>query len=249
MPLRISWCLPSVCLMLTSSFCHACPADVEAQIGSHFGPTTLLSCKQNPAKPEQTLAAFSYDSHELDEQITQRALGVAVIQNGVIVASRTEPKAIYDDAISLTRITLDTARYRLSPQLRAFGIRLTFQGSSRVNPLFQTALNLYTVESGDIRRVLTALSVEQESGEWDGNCEGTITSQKTVITVEPAVTLQYADLRLLGTTTDTVGIHSNAGDCTNTMKKQPVTSQILHFNGREYEIPAELKVNLLYSAP
>ena len=82
---------------------------------------------------------------------TQFDLDVLVVQqadNGnteraKIVSRLFEEDVLTEDAVRISEIRVDGARYALAPDVRAFGLRILRQGSSRANPYSNESLALY----------------------------------------------------------------------------------------------------------
>ena len=90
---------------------------------------TLSRCKIWPAFNTQSIAAkatFVPDSAGAQDGVFDLALSVINATTGNTVASYAKPGAYNSDAISFDDLIIDTARYRLAADVRAFGLRSTF---------------------------------------------------------------------------------------------------------------------------
>nr|WP_323164008.1 hypothetical protein [Pseudomonas atacamensis] len=112
------------------------------------GEADFSLCKDWPAYPQLTITALSTfvpdPVYGHDGSVGSYDLDLAVTAGSPkSLATYHQPSAFLSDAIALESLELDTARYKLTPDLRAFGVRAHFKGSSRVNPLDEILLSLY----------------------------------------------------------------------------------------------------------
>ncbi|MEB2652868.1 hypothetical protein SOP89_15960 [Pseudomonas siliginis] len=203
-------------------------------------------CKEWPAYPSLTITALSTfvpdPVYGHDGSVGSYELDLAIITAGSPkpLATYHQPSAFLSDAIALESLELDTARYKLTPDLRAFGVRAHFKGSSRVNPLDETLLSLYVKEGDKLRPVLDRLVVYSFSGEWDGNCAGE--RSETVRTLEMGKTssLGYADIIVRSVTTGLVGEGPPDTCESKTTHEKPVLTT-LRYDGQQYFVPENLR--------
>ncbi len=199
------------------------------------------SCKPWPANPAQTLAVLPIPQKEGDPDSTVYDVEVLLADSntGAILAHSYEPSAIISDAVSLQGISLDTARYQLSAQQRAFGVRTSYAGSSRVNPYGADTLSLYVVEGAKLRRVLDNLQVHANDGEWDGNCAGHFSDTVRTLALGPAGASGYATLQVAEKTVLTT--QKPAGnECPSVDKPGAHASYTLQYEGSAYTVPKAL---------
>lgn len=204
--------------------------------------TEMAVCKASPADPSQTIAVLpmAQPGSADDDVVYDVDVLVANSDTGAVVAHMFEQGAIISDAIRLSSIALDTARYQLAPQTRAFGVRVEYEGSSRVSPSGDTTLDLYVMDGSALRRVVADLTVSTQNGDWDGNCEGAFTDIARTLSFAPAASNGYANLLVTEKKTDSVN-KSSGTDCA-TQKKPPVRSTYnLKYDGAKYVVPATLK--------
>lgn len=199
------------------------------------------ACKVWPADPSLTLAVQPMPQAGAtdDEAVYDVEVLVADSKSGAIVAHFYEPSAITSDAVRFSSIDLDTARYQLTPQLRAFGVRVTYEGSSRVNPYEAQALSLYVQDGHTLRRVLDDMLVANDSGEWDGNCAGTFSSIARSLAVGPANSSGYATLRVGETSKERVSKQTSS-DCVSKDGTPKRSTTTLNYNGTAYSVPKAL---------
>lgn len=199
----------------------AYPADGTYPSGENGGLIVAGVCKAWPADPSKTLAAFAYDAGSRYE----KQLLLAVIADpGRITASYKG--VIPEDAaseVSPSSLSLDTARYKLSGTVRAFGVRLqTFRDRCTYEGGFDDELTLFVIAGKTLRPVLTETMQHWTygSGNRCGGEEAPRTEASIVISVEPTASHGFADLRLTAHRSD---------------KKKPL-STIVSYDGERYEL-------------
>ncbi|WP_162600692.1 hypothetical protein [Paraburkholderia sp. C35] len=189
--------------VIAPTFAHAgCEDRLQAWTNQlHPGrkiATDFASCKAWPANPSLTLALLPLPQKGNSDDEGQYDLDILIADSnsGAIVAHDFQPSAITYDAIRLSSLSLDTARYQLTPTDRAFGVRTTQGNTSRVAPYETTALSLYVIDGTTVRRVLERLVIASNTGEWDGNCAGTFDTTTRTIDIGRAGSDGYAALKV-----------------------------------------------------
>ncbi|MGK6306693.1 hypothetical protein [Variovorax sp. DT-64] len=173
--------------------------------------------------------------------VTQFDLDVLVVQqadNGnteraTVISRLFEPSALSEDAIRISEIKIDTARYTLASDARAFGLRIVRQGSSRVNPYSNETLTLYVPRGPKLAKVLDGLELTLERGEWDANCAGNFETVRGSLSIARSTSNGHADLLLRQTRTQTRS--SALGDeCVTQERPVKFSSQLLRYDGSAY---------------
>ncbi|MDP9902572.1 hypothetical protein [Variovorax ginsengisoli] len=182
------------------------------------------------ASSQQELSTFDLDVlvvQQADNGNTDRAR---------IVSRLYEPSALTEDAIRVSEIKLDSARYMLGKDERAFGLRITHRGASRTNPYESERLSLYVPQGPRLLRLLRGFEVTLERGEWDASCAGSFETVRSGLTVLRSESHGYADLQVRQTRS--VSQSSTQGDECVT-REQPATfrTATLQFEGSVYSVP------------
>ncbi|VVD65120.1 hypothetical protein PPN31114_00308 [Pandoraea pneumonica] len=201
----------------------------------------VAACKVWPANPAQTLAILPLPQKGStdDDKVYDVEVLVADSQTGKIIAHSFERSAITSDAVQLRSLSLDTAPWRLTPQVLAFGVRATYEGSSRVNPYSQTTLSLYVVDGAKLRKVVNNLSTQQGGGEWDGNCAGSFSDTSRAVSVGPEGKVGYAKLIVSEKTVTTTNKPSR-NDCASKESTSKSANVTLEYDGAQYHVPKAL---------
>lgn len=179
-------------------------------------------CKPWPTNKSRMIAAFAYDAGTQYEK--QLLLAVIEGPNSRVIASYKG--VIPEDAateVSSYSLGLDTARYTLSNNIRAFGLRLnTFRDRCTYEGGFDNELTLFIVDGPTIRPVLTETMSHWSyfGGNRCGGEDVPRTDANTVISIEPTISNGLADLRLTAMRSD---------------KKKRI-SAIVKYNGERYDL-------------
>lgn len=218
-----------------------CSDGVVEHLGKHFGLTDFAYpaqgmypgiqnggllvagiCKPWPTKKSRIIAAFAYDGGTEYEK--QLLLAVIEGPNNRVIASYKG--MIPEDAtteVSSFSLRLDTARYTLAQNTRAFALRLnTFRERCVYDGGFGDELTLFIVDGQTIRPVLTETMSHWRyfSGNRCGGEDVPRTDANILISVEPTTSNGFADLRLTAIRSD---------------KKKPL-STIVKYNGVRYDL-------------
>jgi hypothetical protein len=154
-------------------------------------------------------------------------------QTGKIIQKFKQENQLFSDAIYISSFTIDTAPYLVTKDIRAFGIRVNIEGSSRPNPYGEVQLSLYVQEGNSLRRVLKDELVERYNGEWDTNCAGEFHSKKSIISFETETTNGYFNLVIKDRTSTTINEDVN-GECEEKLIEKHEKKTILYYNGKSY---------------
>ena len=220
----------------------------QAQAGCEeapFGERTFTICKVWPAYDDQSIVAtstFKPDSGDANNDGGNVDLELSLIHSSSSkrLASYHKKDAYYSDAVAYEGLSIDTARYKLTPDSRAFGIRSSFEHSSSVNPYHKTELALYLKDGDALRPVLEGLVISTGRGEWDGNCAGE--GERTQRTVDIGNTTHNGFADLVVSSTVTVTKNFLVGDeCKDTSRKLKTTRITLIYDGKQYVVPEALR--------
>lgn len=199
-------------------------------------------CKVWPAYPELMLVSVpliggvSDDGNAGDlELLVVDAASLDVKQRLHLTGRMT------DDAVRITKIAFDTARYRLAPKQMAFGLRISKHGSSGPNPFGEIGLSLFTIADGKLTSVLSGITVSENHGEWNTNCTGTFDEISRTLTMQPTAHHDYADILVSETASTTVASMAANGECVEQRSRPTRKTLLLTYDGKEYAVPDDLK--------
>ncbi|AZE55297.1 ABC-type multidrug transport system, ATPase-permease component [Pseudomonas synxantha] len=198
-------------------------------------------CKVNPGNSSQVLAALPFAVNVTEDGDGDYGLDVLVADaaSGKVIAHTYQGAAIESDAIRFNSLRLDTARYQLAPGIRAFGVRVSYDGSSRVNPYSSETLSLYLHDDSQLRQIMSSLEVSFSGGEWDGMCAGDFNQTERTLAVGKSVPAGFAGLRI---TEKSSARHSAVkGDgCEETQGNSSTETFVLNYDGSRYVVPKGL---------
>lgn len=165
---------------------------------------------------------------ELDAYIV-----IAENSTGKILQKFVEEEAWVSDALVLTEITLDTGLYKLDDNNRAFGIRVSFTGSSAPNPYNYTDFSLFLIQNNKIHKILNNYKIDTFFGEWDTRCTGNFEEVTGVLTMDKSKSKGFNNLIVKNNTVKTTGY--NTADGCEEKNKVLVSTRKLKYNGKEYK--------------
>ncbi|HEM7879883.1 multidrug ABC transporter ATPase [Burkholderia contaminans] len=198
------------------------------------------ACKVMPNAPETTIAAVAFDSlpKSKNPDESNKLQVIALVEGSKVVAA--EKSVIEEDAateIGESSYRIDTAPYRLSPDVRAFGVVFTSsaRGASCPDANASEELTLWVRDGNRIRPVFGTnlygwVSVE---GDACGPGVGDARSEEASMTiaVEKTSSHGFADLSITAHITKT---QRKDGDYSETGKRTART--IVHYDGKSYGI-------------
>jgi len=189
-------------------------------------------------KTKSVLVIPKYDINEQDNEGHDYFVldaYIVVIDNatGKIICKFIEPNAWTSDALMLNSISIDTGLYHLNKTTRAFGVRVSYSGSSRPNPFSETHLSLYVANNNSLKEVLKNYSISRSGGEWDTNCAGEFEDSNSTFDIDKAQTNNYNNIIVKTTIIKSVSTPT-IDDCVSKETTRKATSKLL-FNGKEYK--------------
>lgn len=199
-------------------------------------------CRIWPAHPELTLAAvplMELEQHDYDHTAD---LELLVLDTATLAVKQRLhlPERMNDDAFYISDLAIDTARWKIAPGQTAFGVRIQKRGSSRVNPMYEEALWLYTIDRGQLRMVLDGIVLQDNGGEWDGNCAGEFNDIKRTLAIDAAKHHGFSDIKVSEKNTASTSWLNDSDECTS--KDTPTqASWTLQYDGQQYRVPAKLR--------
>ncbi|HEY0234142.1 MAG TPA: hypothetical protein VGC86_03660 [Afipia sp.] len=195
-------------------------------------------CRYWRANPEKLLVTVPIIHGDRQSDEVQADLDILVVNSETLdVITRVRlPDFIMQDAIRLSRVFIDTAPYRLVGGRIAFAVRISREGSSRVNPFYQTTMRLYDLDKENLRAISGDIIVEQSSGEWDGNCTGEFSKVENTFGVSPDRRNGAADI--VATSRERTRITKERdGLCDDEEKDESMETYRLRFDGQTYNVP------------
>jgi hypothetical protein len=209
------------------------------------GPGSVVAedCRVWPHKDAIQLAAIAYSRSAADVPVGERELGLIVAMldraSGRLVAGTTD--SISEDAVTLLMegtLRIDTARYDLAPNVRAFGmsIRSMARGASCPDGIFNDELRLFVRDGDRLRQVASVFQDDwqQISGSMCNSEEASVMeSARVSIGVEKTRSHGYADLRLIANVERSeMPAASQGGEGRTTIRRE---TRVIRYDGKQYQ--------------
>lgn len=196
------------------------------------GNVISSACKAWPYKPGLLLGAFAYDE---GVEYEKKLLVAVIDEKSKHITSRYQSE-IGEDAVTEvgeSSLTLDTARYQLADDVRAFGVRFYSyaHGGNCANGYAGNELTLFVPE-GKILRPVLSLNLYQQ--QWLQGCPAA-TSQalwedaKLTVSMANTSTNGFHDIVI------TAHIAVNAEGVSPGKHKDRVERHTFHYDGKTYQ--------------
>ncbi|MBP1860201.1 PA3715 family protein [Rhizobium herbae] len=204
-------------------------------------PHAIL-CRVWPAHPELMLVAVPLVGAQSDDGNTGDLELLVLDAASLDVRQRLRLAGrMSDDAVRITQVAFDTARYQLAPGQMAFGLRIFQHGSSGPNPFGEVGLWLYAIVNGKLVPVLDGITVSDNHGEWDTNCAGTFDETNRTLAMQSTVHNGYADILVSETSSSRVSAVGANGECGDQQVSQKKSTMRLVYDGKQYNVPEASK--------
>lgn len=169
-------------------------------------------------------------------------LGLFIVdeRSGEIYNRYLEKRAYVSAPLALKRFAVDTGRYSLAPDTRAFGLRAEYSDPSTLAPQGETTLKLFVRNGNTLDLVLDGLVMNKISAQWSGACVGTSTELKRVIDIGTTTHNGYADL-IVTTTVNRTQRTMDGGKCVGKRLPPSAVTVPLHYDGKRYVVPVDLR--------
>lgn len=135
-------------------------------------------------------------SQEEDYVFTVQNYILITNPNGVIKNKYLDPTELNSDAVNLRGFTIDTGLYNISANIRAFGVKADFVGSSRPNPYASGVISMYYPDGKTLKKVLDQFELDSTTGEWDTRCNGEFQDEHSYIIMDTSKTNNFTDLNI-----------------------------------------------------
>ena len=152
-----------------------------------------------------------------------------------IEAKYTKRAEWSSDAMVFNELKIDTGLYYLNKSTRAFGIRYSYYGSSRVNPFGSNSINLYCFKNNQIIEVLNDFELEKYNGDSGGigGCKDAwYETSKSVFIISDKLTTKFNDITVKTKFKD----YSLDEDCEKEIiKKESTKNSVLKFDEKQHK--------------
>jgi hypothetical protein len=235
--------VPLDCEGGNASFAMHVAADLGYYV-SGWTPDGYMVCKAMPDAPGTTIVVLALQAQgsasDDSSSVSLYDLDVSIVDTKTrrVLARSVEKGAFTSDAWRFGGVQIDTGRYRLAENVRAFGVRATYGSSSRYSPAEDTTLILYIRDGRQLRSALDGLLVHSVRGETNDDCTSTSSSLDRTIDVAPTGNHGFVDLVVTSQVSDASDSDGDdGGDCKSVEHESETTRTTLRYDGRKYVIP------------
>ena len=186
-----------------------------------FGAETLIVL---PVIAEQEEGVLVLDAHLL----------LVDAATGEILAKYSGKKDWYSDAVGLRRIKIDPAAYKLTDSGVAYGIKIDYSGSSRVNPYNATELSLYLREGEQLKPVLKDFRIAYLNAETDTWCNSSYESHSKSLEITGVENNGFFNLKFTNSIQKGGSTDEN---CERSIAEEFQEVEILEFEDGTYKRP------------
>lgn len=229
--LLITLCLP----MVSSADCEKWIDQLLEKYHSSR-ESDMPVCKIWPADESKTIVVLPFPNDIKGTIYYDLDVLLVDTQSGELIAHNWQQDAFVSDAIELNNFEIDTARYQLNNESRAFGVRANSANRSRYVPISQQVINLYVQQNEKLNLVVNNLMLNNSGGEWY-DCDGEYNSRNAVLLLGNNTTNNYKDLIVSYNEQKEIGKKNSEGECVEEITKSPKRKYTLHYNGVEYPLP------------
>jgi len=210
----------------------------------------LAACKPWPAFPGRSIVVLPVPRETSSTGAKVFDLELLLIQrpdNGnterdTVIGRIFQPEALDEDsATAIQDIRIDTSRYVLSSDTRAFGLRVRYRGTAPGSTVASETIRLYVHHGSKLREVLQEVELDHDSGEWDSSCTGRFEQLRTMLSVGKSASNGYADLQLSRTLVQSRAQMQEDQSCTEKAMPARFNTVTLRYDGERYRVPKSLR--------
>ncbi|RZI69584.1 MAG: hypothetical protein EOP79_00925 [Variovorax sp.] len=246
--------LVALCLLaLTTAAQAACESGLAERMHSRLYPDRALdeqlaACKPWPAFPGRIVVVLPMPRPSDDPATKAYDIEVLLVQrpdNGnserdTVIGRLFQPSALEEDVAAIQDILIDTSRYVLAADARAFGLRVRYRSATRGNPFASETLRLYMLQGAKLREVLEEIELDSDSGAWNADCTGRFRQLRTMLSTQPNRG-GVADLVLARTRTASQGQWQDDGSCAEKSQPTQYNTVVLRYDGERFRVPKALR--------
>jgi hypothetical protein len=227
-----------LCLSAASLSHAACESGLAERMHAKLYPNRplderLAACKVWPAFPGRSIVVLPMPRETTDKGAKVFDLELLLIQrpdNGnterdTVIGRLFQPEALDEDATNAIQdIRIDTSRYVLASDARAFGLRVRYRGSSApASPLASETVRLYVHHgSNKLREVLQEIELDHDNGGWKSTSNG------------------FADLQLSRTLVQSRAQEQEDQGCVEKALPAKFSTVTLRYDGERFKVPKSL---------
>lgn len=192
---------------------------------SGYKDNELIDCKVMPNNRKQTIVAFvsSVGNHEY----TMTTL-VVTTDTGSIRSKFVDEDPSFGASGDPNKIKIDTAKYDVARNKRAFGVRVTYS----LNSWDSTEdLNLFLEDGNQLKEIMKGLTVGFSNAHLCNSNQ-----MKGIISISQLPAGDFQDLILTASQSSIEGVISNDGECTTLDPVTNTSIKTIHFKDGAYDV-------------
>jgi len=204
--------------------------------------TTGSVCRRWPARPGLTLLATPVWRDGGDNDSRDGDVEVMVIDTDTLAprAWTVLAGALDSDAVFFDGMHLDTARYALSADMLAFGLRLQRRNGSGPNPFSEEQLRLLAMQGTALHELSPPLVTRRYQAEWDTRCAGESIDMTRTLAVGRPPRQGLAEL-IVSERRVTSRSWMDGAQCPDQDTPVDTGRYVLRHDGRQYAVPEALR--------
>ncbi|MEJ1166483.1 hypothetical protein V9K97_22455 [Variovorax sp. CCNWLW186] len=244
-----------LCLSAAGLSHAACESGLAERMHAKLYPNRALderlaACKPWPAFPGRSIVVLPVPRETSSTGAKVFDLELLLIQrpdNGnterdTVIGRVFQPEALDEDsATAIQDIRIDTSRYVLSSDTRAFGLRVRYRSTAPGSSAASETIRLYVHHGSKLRQVLQEVELDHDSGEWDSTCTGRFEKLRTMLSVGKSASNGYADLQLSRTLVQSHAQMQEDQGCTEKALPARFSNVTLRYDGERYRVPKSLQ--------
>lgn len=160
------------------------------------------------------------------------------VERSAVIYRLLLPSGLVEGEERIEDVRIDTARFQLAPDLRAFGLKVRYRGTSGGDPSATETLRLFvpTSKGGLLRQVLAETELQRDRGTWGRNCTGGIDEMRTIVSTDhPASPAGAGELRLTHTWTARRAQWQDDGTCGERPPATTYSTTVLRYDGERLQ--------------
>jgi len=240
-------------LALTTATQAACESGLAERMHARLHPDRMLdgqlaACKPWSAFPGRIIVVLPMPRPSDEPTSKVYDIEVLLVQrpdNGnserdTVIGRLFQASALEEDVAAIQDLLIDTSRYVLAPDARAFGLRVRYRGVTRSNPFASETLRLYMLQGGKLSEVLEEIELDSDTGAWNADCTGRFRQLRTLLSTKSRRG-DFADLVLVRTQTSSHGQWQDDGSCAEKSQPAQYNTFVLRYDGERFRVPKALR--------
>ncbi len=138
------------------------------------------------------------------------------------------------DAVYINDISIDTAKYLVQENVRAFGVVIHTRSMSQPNPYSSNYISLFIPDGKKLQIILKNFEIYSYGGETNMNCWGKFFETKTTLEMLKRTTHGFFDIKIINNNSE-INYKEKDDDCVES-KTSTNSKQVLKFSDGFYKI-------------